>query len=93
MLWDNVSYNGTHLCFSSWESEGDLGKLPALPSGSLQDKTSSVQNFTNSAFCLFVDNGYSGDRFTIAAHTSIVDMRNPNPYWNDKISSVRSGSC
>ena len=59
----------------------------------MQDKTSSVQNFTGSAFCLYVDNNYSGDRFTIDAHTSIVDMRVPNSYWNDKISSVRPGAC
>ncbi|CAL9340295.1 peptidase inhibitor family I36 protein [Streptomyces sp. enrichment culture] len=93
VLWDNINYNGTHICFGSWESESDLGKVSALPGGSMQDKTSSVQNFTDSAFCLYVDNNYSGDRFTVDAHTSIVDMRVPNPYWNDKISSVRPGAC
>ncbi|GGL92894.1 hypothetical protein GCM10010129_40820 [Streptomyces fumigatiscleroticus] len=93
VLYDNVNYSGTHLCFASWESESDLGKIAALPSGSIQDKTSSVKNDTDTAFCLFVDNNYSGDRFTLDAHTWIADMRVPNPYWNDKISSIRPGAC
>ncbi|MGW3498628.1 peptidase inhibitor family I36 protein [Streptomyces sp. NPDC001020] len=93
VLYDNINYSGTHLCFASWERESDLGKIAALPSGNMQDKTSSVKNDTDTAFCLFVDNNYSGDRFTLNAHTWIADMRVPNPYWNDKISSVRPGAC
>ncbi|MFF8593993.1 peptidase inhibitor family I36 protein [Streptomyces sp. NPDC015220] len=93
VLYDNVNYSGTHVCVGSWESVDNLTYWQALPSGNMQDKTSSVRNDTDTAFCLFVDNGYNGDRFTVNAHTWIADMRNPNPYWNDKISSVRPGNC
>jgi len=57
---------------------------------SMQDVTSSWVNATNSTWCLYSDNWYSGLRFRVAAWEWWANI----PDWfNDKLSSARWGEC
>jgi hypothetical protein len=87
VFWDSVGYKGSNGCLGYWQDTANLSGF------NMQDRISSVQNFTGTPFCLYADNNYSGDRFQIEPYTSIVDMRVPNSYWNDRISSIKHGGC
>jgi len=82
LICDNANYGGPCSWFGSEVWISDLGK-----SGTgLQDKISSIQNYTGKTMCMWVDNNYRGIEGVFPSGQQWSDLTYP---YHDSISSMK----